>query len=287
MYGRDTVYLHELLNNPEVRPLIDKALSTYPLYEKRSKEEHIPSIVPTREQLNKKLLDRYKYRQIGFETVGRFLDELEISMNEIMPYYNQLLFSLDQDYNILYNVDYTRDVTTNRDGSSTKETNGSEEVTNSSNAHSEGTSTNNSNVSDTSETSSEQDSYTKHVKSTTPQSLLTITNKGINSVEYADEVDFNHDTNTQTGSASGSSISEGTSTTSSDGNTTSESNTTNSITSNDTNTQEEVTKERVLGNYGQVSAQSLIDRYRDLIINIEQKIINDRRITELFMLIYD
>ena len=64
-----TVELRELLNDPLIKPKIEAALSSYPLYEKKSKEEHIPSIVPTREQLNTKLLNYYKYREIGFETL--------------------------------------------------------------------------------------------------------------------------------------------------------------------------------------------------------------------------
>ena len=103
-HAKYTVVLNELLNDSEVRPLIDKALSSYPLYVSKSEEENIPNIIPTRAEINRKLLDYYKFREIGFETIGRFIEELRIAMEEIMPYYNQLMFTQDQDYNIIYNV---------------------------------------------------------------------------------------------------------------------------------------------------------------------------------------
>ena len=80
---RYTEVLINLMENEQTKPLINNALSTYPLYVSTSQHEYgIPNIIPTREELNKKILNYYKYREIGFETVGRFLDELEISMNE-------------------------------------------------------------------------------------------------------------------------------------------------------------------------------------------------------------
>lgn len=37
-----------------------------------------------------KIIDHYYFRQIGSETVGRFLHQFRTKMREIMPYYNQL-----------------------------------------------------------------------------------------------------------------------------------------------------------------------------------------------------
>ena len=103
IYAKYTIVLKTLLDDPETKALIDKAMSTYPLYEKRSEEKYIPSYIPTREQLNKKILDYYKYREIGFETVGRFLTELEVALNEIMPYYNQLYIDqINYHFHLLY-----------------------------------------------------------------------------------------------------------------------------------------------------------------------------------------
>ncbi len=262
MQAKYTVYLGDLLNNPQVRPLIDKALSTYPLYEKKSKEEFIPSVVPTREMLNEKILNAYKYREIGFETIGRFVDELEIAMKEIMPYYNQLLFSLDQDYNILYNVDYTRSTKAIREG----EVEGN--TTTSSNDTSKTTET------DSSTATSNGGDNSKHVESATPQGQIGITASNIDTVAYADKVQWDATLNNQNATTSGNSSTDAT------GSHTGSSNTTG------TNKDTENVDERIVGNYGQVSAQSLIERYRDLIANVEQDIIKDRRIRELFMQVW-
>lgn len=256
IYARYTEVLYNLLNNEQTKALIDEKMSTYPLYVSTSKQEYgIPNIIPTREELNKKILNYYKYREIGFETVGRFLDELEISLNEIMPYYNQLFFSADQDYNIIYNVDYKRTIDRNLQGDTTSSSTG--ETT--------------SNSSDSTSTSTTTNLYNKNVESDTPQSQLGITNKQIDSVDYANKVTWNKDTTEQSGTGTGTATTTADSTASGTG----------------SNTESESTLETTKGNFGVVSAQDLIKKYRELIINIEQMIINDPRITELFMLIYD
>ena len=258
-----TEVLYNLLNNEQTKALIDKKMSTYPLYESISKHENgIPDIIPTRQELNKKILNYYKYREIGFETVGRFLDELEISLNEIMPYYNQLFFSADQDYNIIYNVDYKRTIDRDLSGNTTSTSSG-ETTSNSSDS----STTNTSNTVNT-------DLYTKNVKSDTPQSQLSITNKQIDSVDYANEVTWNKDTTEQTGTSQATN--NGTATTTAD----------STASGTGTNKEIESTLETTKGNFGVVSAQDLIKKYREIIINIEQMIINDSRIRELFMLIY-
>ena len=102
--ARYTEVLYNIMNSENGSAAINQAMSTYPLYVSTSQREYgQPNIIPTREQLNNKILNYYKYREIGFETVGRFLDELETSLNEIMPYYNQLFYSADQDFNMIYN----------------------------------------------------------------------------------------------------------------------------------------------------------------------------------------
>lgn len=238
-----TEVIYNLVNNPQTKSKIDEAMSSYPLYQSNNQHIYgIPNIVPTREELNKKILNYYMYREIGFETVGRFLQELEISLNEIMPYYNQLFYSADQDFNIIYNVDYQRTINRDLAGNTSTE----------------------SSVTDSTETSTETTSNSKHVSSDTPQNQLSITNKQIDSVDYANQVDWNKDDATSSGSSSGESNSSGTG----------------------TNREIESTLETTKGNFGVVSAQDLIKKYREIIINIEQKIINDPRIVELFMLVY-
>ncbi len=229
--ARYTEVLYNLLKNSRTKELIDEKMSTYPLYVSTSTHEYkIPDIIPTREELNNKILNYYKYREIGFETVGRFLDELEISLNEIMPYYNQLFFSADQDYNIIYNVDYRRTIDRNTEGNNSTSANSNANTT----------------------------AYSKNVSSDTPQNELNISNDNIDSVSYANNVNW------------------------------AKSNGNDSATSDaESQTSEnESTVETTKGNFGVVSAQDLIEKYRKTILNIEQMIINDPRIEELFMMIY-
>ena len=262
MQAKYTVLLKTLIDNADAKAKIDAALSKYPLYEKKSKEEFIPSYIPTREELNNKILNAYKYREIAFETVGRFVDELEISMSEIMPYYNQLFFSADQDYNILFNVDYQRTTTTNRTGTASSETEGST------------TATANATSTDTSEGSTTGNNDNKVVNSKTPQNDLSITAANIENVSYADEVSWNKSNNMDTTNTTGTTSSESSST-----NTETSSGTT-------TNAEDEEILETTKGNFGVMATQDLITKYRDLIVNIEQQIINDERISELFLRVY-
>lgn len=253
-HAKYTVVLNELLKNPETKQLIDEVLSKYPIYKPVSANEYIPRIVPSREELNQKILNYYKYREIGFETVGRFLDELNTTMCEIMPYYNQLMFTADQDFNIIYNVDYVRTTDTQKDGET------SSSVNSSANTH----------TNDNSEINSDVNHSSKNVHSETPQNELSIAAENIDSVPYADKVSWNKDKNTDKSTTEGESTSE----TSSEGESQGK--------SKDVEKSIETTK----GNFGVVSAQDLISKYRDIIINIEQMIINDPRLTELFMLVY-
>lgn len=232
-----TEVLDNLLNNEEAKTAIDEAMSDYPLYQTNSsltKQYGTAYQVPSRQELNNKILNHYRYQEIGQETFGRWLFELKTALNEIMPYYNQLFYSADQDFNPIYNVDYRKTIM------------GSQNA--------------NSNTSSTGSDSSTNEEYTKSVNSKTPQDLLSIGNKGIDSVDYADDASW--------GKSSGST--SGTNTT------------TGNSSSNGSTSSIETTK----GNFGVTSAQELIMKYRKTIINIEQQIINDPRIKELFMLIF-
>lgn len=256
MEANITTYLNTLLNNEEVKKLIDKALSTYPMY--KPTNEMMYTIIPTREELNKKLLNHYKYRQIGFETVGRFIDELEITMNEIMPYYYQLFKSAD----IMNGID---DVFGNVDitESFTEETKGN--ITGNSENES------NSKASSTSVTDSDVSTKSKDIKSDTPQSKVSEIGEASGSSSiYASEVNFNEsDTNskaTNTGNDSTEAQSKNKSSQESVGTTTH-------------------TLTRV-GNQGVNTYAHDMKELRETFLNIEQMIIEDSRIGELFLLVY-
>lgn len=243
--ARYTEVLDNLLRNEQAKADIDQAMSTYPLYETDRtiiREYGTAYAVPTRAELNDKILNHYRFREIGQETFGRWLFELETALKEIMPKYNQLFYSADQDYNPIYNVDYKKTIDRNRKDNTVG--------------------TQNSKTSTNGKDTNEE--YGKAINSKTPQNQLSIANTGIDSVNYADDASWSktsgNSTNNETVDTNGS----------------------NSVIGKE----DELTVETTKGNFGVVSAQDLVVKYRETIINIEQMIINDPRIQELFMLIY-
>lgn len=251
--ARYTEVLDNLLRNEDAKTAIDNAMSDYPLYETdpdKVRQYGTSYKVPTRQELNDKILNYYRYREIGQETFGRWLFELKTALSEIMPKYNQLFYSADQDFNPIYNVDYIKTINRNKKDTTV------------------GTQNSTSNTSSTGTDSSTNEEYTKSVNSKTPQNQLSIGNTDIDNVDYADDASW--------GKASGST----TGTNSTTGNTSS--NGSNSVIGKE----DEGIIENTKGNFGVVSAQDLIIKYRETILNIEQEIINDPRIKELFMLVF-
>lgn len=241
--ARYTEVLYNLLNNPITKKAIDDAMSEYPVYTPENPQNY--SLIPTREEINKKILDYYKYREIGFETVGRFIDELRISLNEIMPYYYQLFKSED----IMNGID---DVFGNVDVTESFSESSSDNTLNSSNATSTASST------------SSNTNASKDVKSLTPQGQLSITNQQIDSVNYADEVNWNKVDSTSSGSDNATT------------NTSGENSRTGSI-------EHTLTRK---GNQGVNTYAHDMRELRETFLNIIDDIINNPRIAELFFLLY-
>lgn len=248
-----TEVLDNLLQNEDAKTAIDSAMSDYPLYQtdpNRVKQYGTAYTIPTRTELNNKILNHYRFQEIGQETFGRWLFELKTALYEIMPKYNQLFYSADQDFNPIYNVDYIKTIERERKDNTV------------------GTQNTTSNTTSTGSDSSNNEEFTKSVHAKTPQDMLNISNTGIDSVNYADDANWGK----SSGSTSGTNTTNGTS----------NSNGSNSVIGKENEGITETTK----GNFGVVSAQDLILKYRETIINIEQQIINDPRIKELFMLIF-
>ena len=84
-----TITIYELLKGGFT--LFDKE-DPYPIWD----EEH-------RAELEKKITEHYMFRQIGFETAGRFKFELNKLMREIMPYYNKIWLTTQYKYNPIEN----------------------------------------------------------------------------------------------------------------------------------------------------------------------------------------
>lgn len=130
----------------------DLGMKDYPIFD----ENH-------REELNKKIIDHYYLREIGFETVGLFKRHLNVRLNEIMPYYNELYKTIAVEYDIINTTDITESHT--RDNQKTQDVTSDNSGSSSTNAKG------------------------KNVESDTPQGLLTIDN--IEGNVYASNADFN------------------------------------------------------------------------------------------------
>lgn len=241
-----SIVLKTLMDDPIARAEIDKALSDYPMYEKNPQPEYIS----TRKQLNEKILNHYKYREIGSETPGRFLDDLRTTMHEIMPYYVQLYKSHDIMESLedpFGNVDIVETFEEQTSGTASGSTNG----------------TSNS----TSEATTDLTNNGKNVKTNTPQGdILQINSKEINTVTHADEITWDENTSNSKSNASNESLS------------TAESNSESSATTKHTLSKK--------GNQGVNTYAHDMKELRQTFLNIDEMIIENKKIQELFMQIY-
>ena len=264
-----TVTLHELLKNDEVKELIKKSLANYPMY--RPVHEQLYAYIPTREELNQKILNHYRFYEIGSETVERFLFNIEMTMNEIMPYYNQLYKSVDIINNIddiFGNVDITESFEQTTSNNSSSESEGNIKGT----ADSEGS----SNVTSTNKTNSSTDTNGRSVKSVTPQSELQV--KSINDLTHASEMGWNEDTNNSTSSSNDTSTSRN-----------ENSSSTNQDSNNKTIEESSGLLKHTLskkGNQGVNTYAHDMLEFRQLALNVEQQIIHDPELAKCFSLIW-
>lgn len=116
--SRYTVQYGTLVDN-SFAPLID-CLANFPIYD----EEH-------RAELVGKIYNRYRFREIGFETPAMFVHYLNATLTEIMPVYNELYRSAALEYDPLNDVNYVEE-TVAHSGTSTTGTNGNTSTTTSS-----------------------------------------------------------------------------------------------------------------------------------------------------------
>lgn len=244
-----TIVLKTLMDDPEALDKIYKALSTYPLYVPPKEYD----LIPTREELNRRLLNHHKYKEIGFETFGRFLDELEITMCEIMPHYNELLKTVEIMAELpspFDNVDVVETFEETRLSESNTDTEAMTEAKSKTTDH------------------STTESNSKDVQSETPQDQLTIPAESIDTIPYADRA----------GWAKGST--ENNAETNTDNDSLVES---NEKSNTQATTEHTYTKK---GNQGVNTYAHDMNEFRTSIIDVVNQIVNDPRIAELFMLLY-
>ena len=90
-----TIELRKILNTKDIFKAI-----TYDFYEDNYK--------PIFEE---KFIKRFYFREIGVETIERFLINLETTLNEIMPYYKHLYTTTTYKYDPILNYDVTETIT--------------------------------------------------------------------------------------------------------------------------------------------------------------------------------
>lgn len=251
--GKYTEVLHDLLTNEKTNELIKKAMSTYPMYV--PKNEQLFGLIPTRDELNLKILNHYRWYEIGSETVGRFLFNLETTLNEIMPTYYQMYMSVDTMNgieDIFGNLDVVEsfEETTSGNSSATANTNSENKVTSSN------------------ESNTDMSSNGRNVNAKTPQSQLQT--KTIDNITSASEMNWNEDSNNSHSTSDDESSSTG------------KSDSTSNAESTGT-TKHTLTRK---GNQGVNTYAHDMLEFRELFINIEQQIINDPELAKCFMLIW-
>lgn len=251
MQARYTEYLRDLMRNEHTRQALESALSTYPLHIPKNKQD----LIPTREELNKRILNHYKYREIGFETVGRFLDELEITMCEIMPYYNERFKTIEVMAEIENPFDTVDLVETFEQETSSTST-------------SEGTSSNTESNEGTSEGTTSAETASRAIESDTPGNDIAA--GSLDEVSYASRAEWGKGSSqgSENRSSSGSSSSEGS---------------TSGSSSSEGITRHTYTKR---GAQGVTTFGHDMIEFRDSIIDVMNEIVTDSRLEELFMIVY-
>lgn len=251
----------------ELRYLIDTnfdlGLKEYPIFDESY-----------RNVLNNKILQHFRFREIGFETAELFKYYLNVKMNEIMPYYNQLYKSELIEFNPLYNTEleetYKNKNETINNGTNKEQINNTETITKSKDFKEDKNETNKN------KTTENKDN--KNVFSDTPAGMLSYND--IQSNKYASNATYDEENNTYNN--------DGTIT---NKNTIIETNndsvvndgTRNNTTTNNINTMSEYTK-KVSGYKGDKTYSELLINFRNTFLNIDMMVINE--LNNLFMLLW-
>lgn len=259
-----------------------------------------------RERLNNKIKNHYYFHEIGFETAERFKHYLNTTMNEIMPYYNQLLQSELLTINPLLSFEKNSNMTKNFDETIVKDLDSTTNQVISNTTSLDNTTTSSTDETQIKDADTTQDTTintTKNVdgnNSSSEQDVFYDTPNGslgdITDSDYATTVNKKTGSNVVdedeiVNSVEGKTASEDVTTTI-DSDTTNTTNTdTTSDTDNDTtvNTDENITntslETNVISENGyNIPLSDLLTRYRETFLNVDLQIINELK--DLFMLIY-
>lgn len=271
----------------ELRYLIennfDIGLKDYPIFDENY-----------REPLNRKIINHYYFREIGFETAELFKRYLNNTMNEIMPYYNQLFKSELLEFNPFYNVDKT--VTADKNNNSVSDFVGNISGKNTQTADTENTQTNNGKQQTTTAATSTGESVgnstttnkNKKVSSDTPQGFLSI--NSIENETYSSAAEMGNaesinnskatSNNAENGITDQTTADETKATGNSKSNATTETDTANKTTSNDF----ENYISHVIGKSEGETYSEMLMKFRETFLNIDMMIIDELK--TCFMMIY-
>lgn len=245
----------------------DPGLMNYPIFDETY-----------RETLNQKIINHFRYCELGSETPGRFKHYLNSLMDEIMPYYNKLYRTELLEFNPLYNVDYTETSkkTTAGESDSTIENTQTRNLTDVINA--DGTRNNTQTINTSVDNENTENLFM--VKSDTPGGLISVGD--IKSSTWASEAkqeentrgditlntgtvaDDEETTNDETRTATGTIAQAG-------------------VSGTVINNVDDYIK-TVQGNIGGKNFSEMIQDFRSTLLNIDMKIIKDLKI--LFMGVY-
>lgn len=270
----------------------DIGLKNYPIFDENY-----------RVLLNQKIINHYYFREIGMETAELFKRYLNTTMNEIMPYYNQLYKSELLEFNPFYNVD--KNIVADKNNNSVSDFIGNTTDKKQQNADTENTQTNNGKQQTTTAATSVGESVgnskgsgkttnkSKRVSSDTPQGFLSI--NSIDRETYAsaaemangetvNEFTVNDTKATSNNSESGTTEQTNVAETKAKGNTTTnattETDTANKTTSNDF----ENYVSHVIGKSEGETYSEMLLKFRDTFLNIDMMIIDELK--TCFMMIY-
>lgn len=280
----------------ELRYLIennfDLGLKDYPIFDENY-----------RKTLNNKIINHYYFREIGFETAELFKRYLNTTLNEIMPFYNQLYKSELLEFNPFYNVDKT--ITSNKNNNSVSDFIGNitgqnnQTATNTSKETATGNQQTDTTATTTGESKGESKetgkntSKNRRVSSDTPQGFLSINNinedtyasnaeitEGQNVNEYTNNTTTAATNNNEMGTTTAVTENESNATTQNESNATTATDTTNKTTSNDF----ENYVSRVVGKSEGETYSEMLLKFRETFLNIDMMIIDDLK--TCFMMIY-
>lgn len=248
-------------------------------------------------------------REIGFETEGLFKFQLETWLIINMPYWNKMFQSELIKFDPLKNVDVTRDYNRKKDRNQNDVRDITQNNVTDGNSHSvdKQDMTSDSKTDQThAETSSGQkdesgsvtdDNFSRDIKADTPDTRLALTTEdGEGILEYASQIEEDTENNKrsttgkQTTSGKVDSIDKSTSNTTANSNATGD---TTTHSQSDTKQNDKYDSEindiedyiaHEIGKIGTETYQEMIQKYRDILIRIENMIFNEMQ--QLFMLVY-